>query len=352
MKKNAITAIYSAAHFFVDLACAFLILGYVFRGGANVFLYYNFCAFALQMPIGIFIDRFGGGHRAAAAGCLLISAAYIPAICGLNEIYLVTAAAAGIGNALFHVGGGVYVLDSYENSGALGVFVSPGAIGLYLGKIFSSGKISPALPVISMLISAAVIFAAPYISGCESKAGAPAENALMFKLNVKTTAAAVLFFAVVVIRSYGGFAVSFPWKTAGMAAFAAVFVTAGGKTLGGFVSDKAGMTAAASVSMLSAAVLYLFSDNMLAGLAAVLLFNMSMPITLRGAADIFDGGRGFSFGLLTFALFIGYIPSYVSKENAAVSNAGMCVLCILSAAMLITGFMLCRKDRRHGCGNT
>lgn len=344
-------AIYSAAHFFVDFACAFLILRYAYKGGADVFLFYNFCAFALQMPIGIFIDRFGGGHHSAGIGCLLVSAAYIPAVLGLDKLSLLTAVTAGVGNALFHVGGGVCVLDSYENSGALGIFVSPGAIGLYLGTLWSAGNVSSVLPVISMIICAAAIFIMPYILNMESKRGMHAENPLMFRLNIKTAAAAAMFFAVVIIRSYGGFAVVFPWKTAGITAFAAVLATAGGKALGGFAADKAGITVSSAVSMLSAALLYLFSDNIIAGIGAIMLFNMSMPVTLRCAADIFKGGRGFSFGLLTFALFIGYIPTFASHGNSYVSHGGMSALCILSAAMLTTGFILCRKDRKNDGGD-
>ena len=87
--------------------------------------------------------------------------------------------------------------------------------------------------------------------------------------------------------------------------------------------------------MVLAAVLYLFSNNIVCGLVAILIFNMSMPITLRAAADIFKGGRGFSFGLLTFALFLGYVPSYISGR-VQISRTAMCILCILSAAMLLT----------------
>ena len=36
---------------------------------------------------------------------------------------------------------------------------------------------------------------------------------------------------------------------------------------------------------------------------------MTMPITLWAAARLMPGGKGFAFGLLTFALFLGYIPT-------------------------------------------
>lgn len=341
MERKAMTAMYSLAHFFVDMCCAFMMMRFVRGGYGESFLLYNFCAFALQMPIGIILDKFGGGHRAAATGCGLIFLSYFGA---LGELLTPAAICAGVGNALFHAGGGVYVLDKYDSSGALGVFVSPGAIGLYLGTVWGKGdELSYIFPMLIMAFAAVFIFASPYIFRSDSKEGAAAENFFSFKTSAPLFTAAMLFFAVVVIRSLGGFALSFSWKITPMAAFAAVLVTAGGKALGGFASDFFGKEKAAAVSMLGAALLYFFSDNIIFGLLAILLFNMSMPITLRAAADIFKGGRGFSFGLLTFALFLGYVPSYAAKDGMQIGRGTMAILCIISAAMLLAGFALQRR---------
>ncbi|MGN0636811.1 MAG: hypothetical protein ACI4J0_00435 [Huintestinicola sp.] len=351
MERKAMTAVYSIAHFFVDMCCAFLMMRFVRGGESECFLFYNFCAFALQMPIGIILDKCGGGHRAAAAGCGLVFLSYFAAIGGLLSP---AAICAGVGNALFHAGGGVYVLDKFSNSGALGVFVSPGAIGLYLGTVRGKGDgVSYIFPMLIMLFAAAFIFASPYIFRCDDKKGAAAENFFSFKMSAPLCTAAVLFFAVVVIRSLGGFALSFPWKITPAAAFAAVLVTAGGKALGGFASDFFGKERAAAASMLGAALLYLFSDNIICGLMAILLFNMSMPMTLRAAADIFRGGRGFSFGLLTFALFLGYVPVYTSKSGMQIGRETMTMLCMISAAMLLAGFALQRRTERSDdpCNN-
>lgn len=316
-------------------------LRYAYAGQGENILLYNFCAFALQMPIGIILDRFGGGHRAASAGCGLIFASYFAAFAGM---YLPAAVISGLGNALFHAGGGVYVLDSFDTLGALGVFVSPGAIGLYLGTVWGSGNNASCIfPMLIMLAIALFILAAPYIFICPDKRGEAAADFMSVTASKYVFGAAALFFLVVVIRSFGGFALSFPWKINAAAALAAVLCTAGGKALGGFVSDQMGKERTAALTMLIAALLYLFSDNIICGLGAILLFNMSMPITLRAAADIFKGGRGFSFGLLTFALFIGYVPSFAERGRLQVGKEIMCVLCIASAAMLLGGFMLQRR---------
>lgn len=347
MEKKAITAVYSAAHFLVDLSCAFLILRYAYNGQSENILLYNFCAFALQMPIGILLDRFGGGHRMASLGCGLILISYFTAF---GSLFTPAAVLSGVGNALFHAGGGVYVLDKFEDSTALGIFVSPGAIGLYLGTLWANGgEVSCVFPLLAMAVSAAVIFAAPYIFKSDSKSGEPASEFFTAKTDSRAVFAAILFFTVVIIRSFGGFALQLEWKTTASAAFAAVLAAAMGKALGGFASDCLGKKSAAAVSLCGAALLYLLSDKMVFGLAAVLLFNMSMPMTLRGAADIFRGGRGFSFGLLTFALFLGFLPVYLWDSQAQISRGIMCILCIASAAMLLTGFLIMgRKKNSDG----
>ena len=70
---------------------------------------------------------------------------------------------------------------------------------------------------------------------------------------------------------------------------------------------------------------------------------MSMPITLRGAADALPGMPGFSFGLLTFALFLGFLPTWLGipgpaegwflSLGAALSLALM-VLVLISVAVM------------------
>ena len=64
-------AFYSAAHFWVDLSCALLLLGVVCPEADLVrcILLYNFSAFAVQMPIGLLADRLNRNHQVAAAGC-------------------------------------------------------------------------------------------------------------------------------------------------------------------------------------------------------------------------------------------------------------------------------------------
>lgn len=314
------TAVYAAAHFAVDLGCAFAMFS-LCRSGSLGFLIYNFCAFALQMPMGLLADRFGRNGWTAALGCFLIAL-----VCCLPSFGLAWVAVLGIGNGLFHVGGGLDVLNgSGDRAAPLGVFVSPGALGLFCGTMLA--KMGAArLPVILLLLGMAGLI----LVLCRP-ARMP-KNAPLELPKASVLPAAIALFLVVVLRSCGGMMVSLPWKS-GLWSWVAVLAVVLGKTAGGFLSDRTGAKKAAVLSLGLAALLFCFSENALAGTAALFLFNMTMPITLWALAQRMPGCKGFSFGLLTFALFLGFLPAYLGAES--ISGIVLAVLCLVSAGLLV-----------------
>lgn len=303
MARKPLLALYSLAHLWVDLSCAFL----AFRtmSGTSDFwlclLLYNFCAFALQMPLGIWADGLDRNGMVAAAGCLLTAAAF------LIPVPLAAAVTAGVGNALFHLGGGIDVLNSSrEKAAALGVFVSPGAVGLYIGTQWGGGAaVNAILPPLGLLLLAAAI---PVLCrrtmGSLRSGNAPVEAEPVGGRWLPM----VPLFLVVVLRSWMGLGQSFPWKAEW--GLPLVLALALGKAVGGFLMDAIGLRRAARWSLGLAALLYPFSGDPLPGLLAVFFFNMTMPMTLWAAARLMPGAKGFGFGLLTFALFVGYLPVY------------------------------------------
>lgn len=66
---------------------------------------------------------------------------------------------------------------------------------------------------------------------------------------------------------------------------------------------------------MGAAVCYFFKDILPFGLAALFLFNMSMPLTLYLLAKRMPGMPGLAFGLLTFALYLGFVLIYTSPVS-------------------------------------
>lgn len=304
MARKPLLALYSLTHFWVDLSCAFL--AFRFLSGSADFLLclllYNFCAFALQMPLGLWADGLDRNGVVAAAGCGLTAAAF------LVPVPLAAAVIAGVGNALFHLGGGIDVLNtSGKRAAALGVFVSPGAVGLYVGTFWGGGTaISALLPPAGLLIlGGGILLLCRRTMGSLRSGNAPVETEPVGGSWLPL----IPLFLVVVLRSWMGLGQSFPWKAEWSLSLVAALAL--GKAAGGFLMDAVGPRRAAGWSLGLAAVLYLFSGDPIPGIFAVFLFNMTMPMTLWAAAKILPGAKGFGFGLLTFALFLGYLPVYL-----------------------------------------
>lgn len=341
MTHRTMLAVYSAAHAVVDFSCAFLVyrtmLDYPELGLA--LLLYNFCAFALQMPFGLLADGWNRNAVVAAAGCAVVLLAYLPVL-----PVAVAAVIAGVGNGLFHVGGGLDVLnDSGEKSSALGIFVSPGALGLYFGGVLGRGTQLPLLlPVLALAVFAGLILtAARRTYGGLNSLNAPTELAL----SRGGLRSAVLLTAVVVLRSYMGFNQSLPWKGTGSWAVIVTLALVLGKAGGGFLSDRLGPQTATALSLGLAAVCYLLSGIPVCGTIAVFLFNMTMPITLWAAARLMPGGKGFAFGLLTFGLFLGYLPTALGWPSLLTGPLPNALAAVLSAGILLWGL----KGERAVC---
>ena len=327
MTRKPLLALYSIAHFWVDLSCAFL--AFRFLSGSPDFLLclllYNFCAFALQMPLGIWADGLNRNGLLAAVGCSLTAAAF------LVPLALPAAVVAGVGNALFHLGGGIDVLNAGERkAAALGVFVSPGAVGLYVGTLWGGGAaVSALLPPAGLLaLGGGILLLCRRTFGSLRSGNAPVEA----EPAGGSWLPLVPLFLVVVLRSWMGLGQSFPWKAAW--GLPLVLALALGKAAGGFLMDAVGPRRAAGWSLGLAVALYLLSGAPLPGLLAVFLFNMTMPMTLWAAAQLLPGAKGFGFGLLTFALFVGYLPVYLGWP-AVFGNVWACAAAAaLSLALL------------------
>lgn len=326
-------SVYSFSHFLVDFACAFLMFHalYAAPGWMERVLVYNFFAFAMQMPLGLLVDKANRNALIACGGCALVAAGY-----GLTALPMAAAIAAGVGNGLFHLGAGVDVLHiSGDRCGPLGVFVSPGALGIYLGALLGrQAVLTPGLIVAWLGIGVALMLAVRYLP---QNAPLPDNAPLGFATGTgvgRLLPAAGMLLAVVVLRSAVGMSTGFAWKGDAPWGLLLVGGVALGKALGGIAADGLGHRLAAGVSLLAAAVLFLFSHLPLAGVLAVLLFNMTMPITLYAMTRLFPNARGFAFGLLTFGLFLGFLPAYLGVQPTLARPWALAAACVASLGLL------------------
>lgn len=304
-------------------------------------LVYNFCAFALQLPLGTMLDVAAGYTSGRIKKILPL----IWTILGVAAVILGVFSQAwilGLGNALFHVGAGVDVIQedfSRKQGGRLlGVFVSPGAVGLYLGRVLGAAPQSR-----EFLLAAGLL---AVFTGCvclPKREFFGSENWESSKVSNAGVWMGVCCFLVVILRSLTGFYVNFPWKADRVLGWLAVLAVASGKLAGGFCSARYGTGKTVLATLLLASVCFLFGDCWGLGLTALFLFNMSMPVTLYLLAVKMPNMPGFSFGLLTFGLFLGFLPLYAGVNLPFGPALTGMVGSIVSLGIL----WLCRKEMDH-----
>lgn len=330
----------SVCHMAVDFLCAFSL----FRSFADlpeVFLLYNFCAFALQLPLGTLIDIWVRERREQSLPSLVFVLAGIVLTCGGT---LVSPLVTGVGNALFHCGGGVLTicedrLRDMKGRG-LGVFVAPGALGLACGMLFYETGMYHA--VLAAVTAGVAVLSFLMLRLRTERTCLPEETADLS--GRKTLLITLACFAVVILRSLCGMAVVFPWRSGAALILLSTFFLAAGKSAGGFFAARYGMKLTVPLTLAAAAAAYCFADRMVAGLLALFFFNMTMPLTLYMLADELPGMPGTAFGLLTFGLFLGYLPVlYGLFRNVSPFPAGT-VFAVLSLLILLAAVRLRGKE--------
>ena len=132
-------------------------------------------------------------------------------------------------------------------------------------------------------------------------------------------AVVALLLVVVGVRAFVGLTLVLPWKSdlILLAALTAAVVT--GKAAGGLLADRLGWRRVAVTALVaSLPLLALGASSPVAGIAGVLLFNMTMPVTLAAVAAVLPrGNEGFAFGLTCLALFCGSAPSLMGWPLAS-----------------------------------
>ncbi len=280
--------------------------------GAALLLIYNFCAFAMQIFIGVAADYINKNAVVAAVGCVFVALS-----CFFHENLIIVVIIAGLGNAMFHIGAGVDILNSGISSSKIfpaGMFVSTGAFGIYLGKVLGSKAYMQAVVIILLFVMALLVLLTAAYSGKLVSSGN-----MKVSFSIKSTwhyISAIMFFGVVVIRSYMGMVMHFPWQgSIACGALLITVMTVSGKCLGGVFADKAGSLKASIISLAGAAMFFMFSSNVIAGL---------------------DKCRGFAFGILTFALFAGYYASY---RKTGMFFQDSTILSVISLVMMVAGII-------------
>jgi len=297
-------------HLLTDALCCFTLFNLYSSNNhtpKNIFIYfavYTFLAFATQFIWGYFSDKYKLEKVIISAGSLLIFFAVLAT--NINtEICIIML---GLGNSFIHVGAGSKILQAYPNRFApIGIFVAPGAIGVTLGTLAGKFGIQQFWLLGFLLLAVCFVFLSLW-----PKNNTPTNNSTdVFNKKPGLLYVAILISVVIAVRSYIGSNIIFPWKTDLTLLWLLTFFIAAGKVLGGITADKYGWLKVGVLGLLISIPGIIFFVNIpWAGLGAILLFNLTMPITLFLLYKLIPDRPAFSFGISCLALYMGFVPVY------------------------------------------
>lgn len=332
--------LYGVTHAFVDVtSVAVLFSGILFNhleSPTSLFLvlFYNVLAFGLQPFVGMHFDKLKTPRLAAIIGCLLT---IISAI--IWKFSLPAVIFAGLGNAFFHVGGGIISLKLSGGKATIpGMYVAPGALGLFVGILVGrSGHFVPLVFIILLLLSSVLIYFLQYSTIIENK-----ENKKTFN---KFELIVLLLLVSIAIRSLIGLSVTFPWKTNMNLLILLTFAVVLGKFFGGIIADKFGWIKISISGLLLSAPLIAFGIHYpFLAVAGMFCFNVTMPVTLIVIANVLKGREGFAFGLTALSLIIGAFPTFAGFKLGMQNIYEIILIIILSAVLLFLGLKIYFKE--------
>jgi MFS transporter, FSR family, fosmidomycin resistance protein len=331
-------AAYGAAHAFVDATCGAVVFTIMTRYQPSatdcyyLVLLYNLLAFGLQPLVGRAVDAVRDPRSAAIVGCLITGGS----VFWLGTSHIAATLFAGVGNAIFHVGGGTISLNlTPRRASAPGIFVAPGAIGLATGILVGKSGQFVAWPFLVLLVASCLVFLSlrpPKIDYERSSSGYSPEILILL---------CGLLLVSIGIRSLVGMTAGFPWKSDVELLLVLTAAVATGKAVGGVIADRIGWIRIAVGALVVSAPMIAFGAAVpWLAIAGMFLFNMTMAVTLTALAIVIPGRPGYAFGLTCLALVLGSLPA--STEAQPVINTPWLMFAIIlgAAAMLYGGLRL------------
>jgi MFS transporter, FSR family, fosmidomycin resistance protein len=325
---------FALTHGLVDLASALVVYNAAIVHGLppsqafTLTIMYDLLAFAAQPFLGFIIDLAKGARIALLMGIAIT----LTGVVLMRADALAGVAAIGIGNALFHLGAGAQILSRHPNTAsAIGIFVGPGALGLSIGCWFGSRGFFPEWPLVIGLIAACIGLAVlPALKAVPAQTG-NASCRVRFRPGV-----VLLLLAAIVVRGFvgrTGFAglQSEAFVTIGLGAAACI-----GKMAGGVIADRFGWGCTVTTALVVAGIGLIFLHNHVGiAFATMLLFQMTMPVTLAATSAALPGKPAFAFGLACLALVSGTLPAFYLPQGLVQLPVTLAMI-VLSGACIIT----------------
>ena len=244
-----------------------------------------------------------------------------------------------IGNGLIHVEGAETTLRTSKGKmSSAAIFVGGGSFGVIIGKLLGSTHISYLIvAIISLSMIPFELLAEEY----KKEVISDKNSCKIFdyhnkKINVSLVILSAVF--IVIIRAYMGYGIPTSWNKTVLESILLYSFMGVGKCLGGILIDTIGIKKTATISILASLPFLCFGDKiMIVSLFGIMLFSMTMAVTLAILVSTLKKSPGLAFGLTTIGLFLGTVPIFFFKFTTVLSN------CILITILTIICYIMASK---------
>ncbi len=305
----------------------------------RMFLLYDGLAFALQVPLGLLSDRFKIYRLLTVIGLAATAVAIF-----IASHQQLAAIIVGVGNALFHVGAGAIVLRNCGGRATTpGIYVAPGALGLFLGSRLGQAGLPHAIPL-GLLVAACAVAVIAVSRIFPPRQPLPIDRAGGAKFGPLTLCVILLALSVTVRSLTGGMLRQWWVGQAPILAVTLVAAAVAGKILGGILADRLGWRLVSGLALLALTPLIVpAANNITLAAVAMILIQLTMAVTLTAVYVAMPSHPGTAFGLLSLMLLIGdpWIVGYVL--NFTPPWWLLAPLVLASAVMIVAGLALLPK---------
>lgn len=340
MKKNSIGITYFFIHFIIEITSFYILTTYTKSNLIWIIaLLYDFLAFVPQGIFGYLKDK-KINIDLSVVGLILSTLSLVLLYFKINPIVVILIIA--IGNCLIHVDGAEKTLRSSKGKMTpSAIFVSGGSFGLITGKLLSKYGID-----IIYIILINLLMIIPLIISYKNKNLINDKNLENYNFsNKEVSNKLIIFFAVIVVivRAYMGYGIPTSWNKTVLETILLYCFMGTGKALGGILIDKIGIRKTAFISTIGSLPLLIFGNNlMIISLIGIMLFSMTMAITLGLIVSVLKKYPGVAFGFTTVGLFLGSLPMFFTRVDSFIINCIIVITLTIVCAIILS--VICRKE--------
>ncbi|MDY4619307.1 MAG: hypothetical protein SO484_04840, partial [Bacilli bacterium] len=301
---------------------------------------YDFFAFVPQGIFGYLKDK-GIKTNFTIIGMILSTLSLILLYFNLNAIVVILVLS--IGNCMIHIQGAETTLRTSNGQMApSAIFVSGGSFGVITGKILAMYNVPiPFVIIINLLMLIPIAICNKYVYLIDDK---NLEKYNFSNKNINSKVIITLAVFVVIVRAYMGYGIPTTWNKTLIQTILLYCSMGIGKAMGGILIDSIGIKKTALLSTIGSLPFLLFGNNVMAiSLIGIMMFSMTMAVTLGLIVSEIKKYPGVAFGFTTVGLFLGSLPVFVFRINSILINCLM--VTILTVASVIVLSIICRKEK-------